>query len=324
MANADTCALNGASAWVFPGQGSQQVGMGLDLCNMHPEAKAVFDEADAALGFGLSSLCFEGPAELLQETSNAQPAILTASYAWLRVMQAAEVLSAPPLFVAGHSLGEYTALVAAGSLSFSNAVKLVRVRGRMMAEAGDGAASGMAAVMGLDDSRLDAICQELRVQFPESGIQVANFNSPGQTVISGGMAALEEAMRQAKREGAKRVVLLPVSAAFHSGIMRKMAESFAEELDKFEIGRAIVPVVANVTANPVQEPEEIRKELVSQFYSPVRWLESVRYMALSGVQSFVEVGPGKVLTGLIKRIAASAQAVDSESLLPLFTEQARA
>ncbi|MCL5257004.1 MAG: ACP S-malonyltransferase [Chloroflexi bacterium] len=321
MANDEACVVNGASAWVFPGQGSQHVGMGQDLCGLRPEAKAIFDEADQALGFCLSSLCFEGPAELLQETTNAQPAILTTSYAWLRVLQDIGLLADTPLFLAGHSLGEFTALVAAGSLSFSDAVKLVRVRGRMMAEAGNGAASGMAAVMGFDALRLDAICRELRYRYPESGIQVANFNSPEQTVISGGMAALEEAMAHAKQQGAKRIVPLPVSAAFHSGIMEEMARAFAKELDKYKIRRASIPVIANVTAKPVQEPDEIRDELVRQFYSPVQWMDSVRYMAASGVESFVEVGSGKVLTGLAKRIVTNAGAVDSESLLSRLTQQ---
>ena len=296
-------------AWVFPGQGSQAVGMGRDLAARYPEAAALYAEADAALGFSLSRLCWEGPEELLTRTDNAQPAILVTSIAHLTVLKNhfPEVLGTnPPAFVAGHSLGEYTALVAAGALQFAEAVRLVRERGRLMNEAGQGT-SGMVAVIGGDDALLEELCAE-------SGAEMANYNSPGQTAISGTKEALARFSEAAKTK-VKRVIPLPVSAAFHSSLMRPMAEELGKEIGKIEFQDANVPVVSNVTAIPLTTATEIVNELILQTYSPVRWVEITRTMATGGVTRFVEIGPGKVLTGLIKRIEKEAELVNSEDVL---------
>jgi len=296
-------------AWVFPGQGSQAVGMGRDLAARYPEAAALYAEADAALGFSLSNLCWEGPEDLLTRTDNAQPAILVTSIAHLTVLKAhfPEVLGLEkPAFVAGHSLGEYTALVAAGALGFAEAVRLVRERGRLMNEAGQGT-SGMVAVIGGDDALLEELCAE-------TGAEMANYNSPGQTAISGTKEALARFSEAAKTK-VKRVIPLPVSAAFHSSLMRPMAEELGKEIGKIEFQDANVPVVSNVTAIPLTTATEIVNELILQTYSPVRWVEITRTMATGGVTRFVEIGPGKVLTGLIKRIEKEAELVNSEDVL---------
>jgi [acyl-carrier-protein] S-malonyltransferase len=302
------------TALIFPGQGSQYVGMGAEPYGKCPSFKRVLDEADDALGFSLSKLSFEGPEDVLRQTANAQPAILAISIAMLTILAEESALE-QPLFVAGHSLGEYTALVAAGSLAFADAVRLVRERGRLMEDSGGGAPSGMAAVMGLDDKRLTEICEELLRKYHQSGIQVANYNSPGQTVISGEMQALQEAATIAKQEGAKRVLPLQVSAGFHSGIMLEMSLHLAKALASISIGPARIPLVANVTAEPLTKPDDIHDELVRQTYSPVQWINTVRYMAAHGVVSFVEVGPGKVLSGLVKRITPGVETVEGESLV---------
>ncbi len=289
-------------AFVFPGQGSQYVGMGRDLYEAYPEARAVFDEADEILGFPLSKLCFEGPAEELNDTVNTQPAIFTMSVACLRALN--PLLSLDPLFVAGHSLGEYTALVAAGALDFADGLKLVRERGRLMKEAGEKNPGGMAAIIGLDAGTLEGICQEA------SGVQIANYNSPGQIVISGHREALERAMGLARERGAKRVIPLAVSIAAHSPLMRPAAEEFRRAVESTPFRRARIPLVANVTARPIVEPEEVREELVTQLTSPVRWVESVERMIEGGVDTFVEIGPKSVLTGLIRRIDRSVRTVN--------------
>jgi [acyl-carrier-protein] S-malonyltransferase len=302
------------TALVFPGQGSQYVGMGAELYRKCPSYKRVFDEADEAVGFSLSRLCLEGPDEVLKQTANAQPSILAASIGMLTVLLEQDALE-QPLFVAGHSLGEYTALVAAGSITFADAVRVVHERGRLMERAGGGAQSGMVAVMGLDDARLTEICAILRRKYPDSGIQVANYNSPGQTVISGGIQALQEAVTMAKQEGAKRVLPLQVSAGFHSGMMFEMSKDLAKVLAAIPVSPAQIPLVANVTASPLMDPDAIHDELAKQTYSPVQWIGSVRYMAEHGAAKFIEVGPGKVLGGLIKRIVSAAEIVEAEGLV---------
>jgi len=296
-------------AFVFPGQGSQYVGMGRDLYEAYPEARAIFDQADEILGFPLSELCFEGPAEKLNDTINTQPAIFTMSVACLRALNPS--LSLDPLFVAGHSLGEYTALVAAEALTFADGLKLVRERGRLMKEAGKKNPGGMAAIIGLDARTVERICQEA------SGVQIANYNSPGQIVISGHREALEQAMGLARERGAKRVIPLAVSIAAHSPLMRPAAQEFRRAVEATSLRRARIPVVANVTAEPTTEPEEIREALVRQLTSPVRWVESVERMIEGGVDTFVEIGPKSVLTGLIRRIDKGVQTFsisDSDSI----------
>jgi len=295
------------TAFVFPGQGSQYVGMGQKMFAHYPAAREVFAEADEVLGFPLSRLCFEGPAEELQKTVNAQPAILTVSVACLRVLQDQGVR---PAAAAGHSLGEYTALVAAGALSFRDALLLVRKRGQYMQEAVPLGEGGMVAVLGLTAEAVAGICRQVE----EKGYRcdVANYNCPGQVVIAGERKALDEAVAMAKAQGAKRCVELAVSAPFHSRFMRPAAERLADELAGTAVADPEVPVVANVTADYVNSGEEIRKLLVEQIYSPVRWEQSVHRLASDGVNIFLEIGPGSVLTGLIRKIARPAQALSAE------------
>jgi len=296
-------------AFVFPGQGSQYVGMGRDLYETYPEARALFDEADGILGFPLSKLCFEGPKEELDDTINTQPALLMVSVALLRTLELNQLNLLNPLAVAGHSMGEYTALVAAGALDFAHALKLVRERGRLMKEAGELNPGAMAAIIGLDAGTLEGICREAGSQLPASSVQIANYNSPGQIVISGHKEALEWAMKLARERVAKRVVPLAVSIASHSPLMRPAAERLRRVVEATPFRRARIPVVANVTAEPITAPEEIREELVTQLTSPVRWMESVRWMAAQGVTTFVEIGPKDVLTGLIRRIDKGVRTV---------------
>ena len=303
--------VSSASAWVFPGQGSQVVGMGRALYDAHFAIRRLYDTADDILGYALSELCFESPADTLQQTNHAQPALLVTELAHLEALKLRYGEDLPsPLFVAGHSLGEYAALVAAGSLTLPNALRLVAERGRLMQQAGAalGRPTGMAAVLGLDTTVLSPICEQ-------AGVDIANLNAPGQVVISGPLDALEVAGALAKERGARRVIPLQVSAAFHSRWMRPMAEEFARSIAATPFQDPRVPVVANVTACPVTSTADIRKLLEAQTYSPVRWAESVEYMASEGVSTFVEIGPGKVLCGLVKRIAPDAQALASEDLL---------
>ncbi len=306
-------------AFVFPGQGSQYVGMGRDLHEAYPKASAVFDKADEILGFPLSKLCFEGPKEELDDTINTQPALLTVSVALLRITSAElstglELDQLGPVTVAGHSMGEYTALVAAGALDFADGLKLVRERGRVMKEAGERNPGRMAAVIGLDAGTLEGICQEASFQLPASIVQIANYNSPGQVVISGHKEALGRAVELAKKRGARRVIPLAVSIASHSPLMQSAAESFASIVAQIDFHQPRVPVVANVTAAPITTLAEIREELVEQLTSTVRWVESVQYMIAQGVTTFVEIGPKNVLTGLIKRISKEVRVVSVEDM----------
>ncbi len=297
-------------AWVFPGQGSQVVGMGRDLYRQIPAVRDVFDQADALLDVSISRLCFEGPEEELTATENAQPALLTVSVALVRALGIAP--DELPIAVAGHSLGEYSALVAGGALDFPTALRLVRRRGELMAEAHEGT---MAAVMGLDEQALDQICAEVSAALPQNGkspapVVIANYNAPTQLVISGGAMAVEQACTLARERGAKRVIPLKVSAAFHSPLMHDAAKGIAHALESAGVADLRVPLVANVTAAPISLAQEVREELVAQVVAPVRWIASVRRMREMGVSTFVEIGPGKVLTGLIKRIVPEARVIN--------------
>lgn len=295
-------------AYLFPGQGSQFVGMGQALFQAHPQVQAIFDQADEALGFALSQLCFEGPEDVLTDTINAQPAILTVSVAALEVIKAQEA-TVPPAFVAGHSMGEFSALVAAGSLSFLEALHLVRERGRLMKLAGEVSPGGMAAVIGLDVEKLAAACDEAR---QETGgvMQIANDNCPGQVVISGDTESLKLAMDRAEAAGARKVVQLAVSIASHSPLMAPITGEFAAAVDAAPIADAAIPVVANVSATPITRADDIRAELKAQLTSPVRWTESMRYLVDQGVTRVVEIGPKDVLSGLMRRIERNVERVN--------------
>jgi [acyl-carrier-protein] S-malonyltransferase len=294
-------------AFIFPGQGSQYVGMGLELFRQYPGVREVFAQADAALGFSLSELCFQGPKEELQKTVNTQPAVLTASIASLTALMAHGVV---PDVGAGHSLGEYAALVASRAVDFKTAVKIVRRRGQLMQEAVPLGSGGMVAVLGLDSERTESVLGSAR----EFGIiEAANYNCPGQVVFAGEMPALEAAVAAARAAGAKKSLILPVSGPFHSSLMRHASELFEPELTrKGVIKKPDFPVVANATGNYVKTVPEVRGALVRQIYSPVLWEESIRRLVRDGVQFFVEVGPGKVLTGLVKRIAPGATCCNVE------------
>jgi [acyl-carrier-protein] S-malonyltransferase len=287
--------------------------MGRDLYEQFPAARAVFDEADAALGLPITRLCFEGPEQELTATENAQPALLTASTALLCVLEKAHGAPlAPPRAVAGHSLGEYSALVAAGALGFGEAVRLVRRRGELMAEAREGS---MAAVIGLAPERLEEVCREVSESLSShaemaSTVVVANYNAPDQLVISGSALAVEHASLLARERGAKRVIPLKVSAAFHSPLMISAAEGMARAIETAAVEAPRVPLIANVTAEPLATADDVRREAVAQVVAPVRWIATVQRMAQDGVTSFLEIGPGKVLTGLIRRIAPQARLIN--------------
>lgn len=281
-------------AFVFPGQGSQYVGMGKDLRDAGSDG--VFSRADAILGFSLSRICFEGPEDELRQTCNTQPAIFLHSIAALR-----RITHIQPDMVAGHSLGEYSALVAAGALTFEDALRLVRLRGELMQKAGEEQAGTMAAVIGLDPQTVEALCREAS---STSIVQPANFNSPGQIVISGSVDGVRRAMELARERGARMVKELVVSGAFHSPLMESARSKLKEALDNTQIRDTMIPVYANVTAEPVTRAPDIKELLCSQLTSPVRWEESVRNMIRDGAAVFHEIGPGKVLQGLIKRISA--------------------
>jgi [acyl-carrier-protein] S-malonyltransferase len=287
-------------AFLFPGQGSQFVGMGHDLAETYPAARDVFAEADDALGFSLSALCFEGPEESLNDTYNTQPAIVAASIATLRAARSAG-WSVSPDYVAGHSLGEYSALVAADVLTFGDGLRLVRERGRLMKEAGERSPGGMAAVIKLDADTLDDICRRAS---EETGgvVQAANYNSPGQIVISGDGETLERAMEMAQDAGARRVRRLAVSIASHSPLMASITDEFRQVVESVPVQPPAVPVVVNVTARPLGTADEVRHEMVAQLTSALRWSESIEYMIAEGVHAFVELGPKEVLTGLVGRI----------------------
>ncbi|MEI6045707.1 MAG: ACP S-malonyltransferase [Chloroflexota bacterium] len=306
-----------ATAWVFPGQGSQIVGMGKALAEKYPEVAELYAEADRVLGFSLSTLCFQGPEEELTRTDNAQPAILVTSLAHLAVLQhyfPDSLGDTPPLYLAGHSLGEYTALVASGALDFSNAVRLVHQRGLLMNDVSKDdhgqPNTGMVAVLGGNDALLEELARQ-------TGTEVANYNSPGQIAISGTYEALARFTEAAKSKGIKRVIPLSVSAAFHSSLMRPMAEKLGHMIVATDFKAAHTPVVSNVTAQslPLNDALALKLELTTQTYSPVRWVESVVTMYAGGATRFIEIGPGKVLAGLIKRIEKSAETLNSETII---------
>ena len=292
-------------AFVFPGQGSQVVGMGKSLAANFPAAQDVFDEVDAALDSKLSTVVFEGPADTLTLTENAQPALMAVSLAAFRVLEneANLKLKNDAQFVAGHSLGEYSALAAAGAFTIADAARLLRTRGRAMQKAVPVGEGAMAALIGLEFDAASAVASEAA---QGEVCQAANDNGAGQVVVSGAKAAVERAVEIAKTKGAKRAMLLPVSAPFHCALMQPAADVMAEALEKVSIKPPSVPVIANVLARPVNDPAEIMRALVAQVTGTVRWRESVAYMAGAGVTNFYEVGAGKVLSGLIKRIADSA------------------
>jgi [acyl-carrier-protein] S-malonyltransferase len=294
--------IEGRVGFVFPGQGSQFVGMASQLAAASPAARQVVAEADDLLGFSLSSLMREGPAETLEDTINAQPAILAASVAAMAAIReraAEQGKTLVPSVVAGHSLGEFSALAAIGVLSLGDAIRLVRERGRLMKEAGEIAPGGMAAVLGLDDDTLAEVCAEAA----EGQVMVvANSNCPGQTVISGEVAALERAMDLAKVKGAKRVARLGVSIAAHSPLMAEANRQFGEQIATVAIEEPIAPVIANATAKPLSTADEIRAELMAHMEGPVLWTATIQEMSALGATTLVEIGPGAVLAGLNKRI----------------------
>ncbi len=295
-------------AFVFPGQGSQTVGMCKAFYDQYPVAKRVFEEADEALGFSITKMCFEGPEDQLRLTYNTQPAILTASTACAAVLKEHGIKCD---VAAGHSLGEYSALVNAGAMTFADAVRTVRKRGQFMQEAVPVGEGSMAAVLGLESDKIVEICQNVEADCGEA-VQAVNFNCPGQVVIAGAVNAVNKAIDALKEAGAKRAVLLPVSAPFHSTLMQPASERLAEVLAPIVISDAQIPVVANVTAKEVISGAEIKELLVKQAAMPVLWETSVRNMVADGVDTFVEVGPGKVLTGFTKKIAKGLPALNVE------------
>ena len=299
-------------AYIFPGQASQYAGMGSDLASSFPAARQVFEEADEALGFRISEICFKGSAEELQLTENTQPAILTVSVAALSAMEAEGFPK--PGYVAGHSLGEYSALVAAGSLSLRDAVRTVRARGRYMQEAAPVGSGAMAAVLGADLKTVMEACNEAQAG---QVCMPANINSPGQIVIAGDAAAVDRAISLLKERGAKRAIKLNVSAPFHCALMSPAQERLAADFEKIEFQDLRMPLVTNVDAAAITLGEEARDALVRQVSSPVRWQESVEFLIQEGVKTFVEVGPGRVLSGLVRQIERSARSLNVEDAASL-------
>src|SRR6266699_6207858 len=317
-------------AFLFPGQGSQSVGMGADIFAMSSAAQQVFETVDEALGISLSNLCFHGPEDVLRETINAQPAIVTVSLALLAALQ--ESLSPDfswssplvPSYTAGHSVGEYAALVASGAIDLRSAVILVRERGRLMHHEGTVCPGGMAAVIGMDEATLQEICQQATADsvanlpphaHPGQGqVTIANFNAPGQIVISGEQDALALAMELAKVRGAKRVIPLAVSGAFHSPVMQPAASSLAEAIDATNIHDAAIPIIGNIDALPLTDAQAIREELAQQIAASVQWIRTIEYLANAGVTVFIEIGPGQSLTGMVKRIAKGVTSLNISSL----------
>lgn len=296
-------AREGKVAYVFPGQGSQRVGMGREVYDSSPEARAVFEEADTVLGFRLTQLCFEGPEETLRQTSNAQPAILAVSIAYLRASP--QLQATTPAFVAGHSLGEYTALVAARVLDFAEALYLAGQRGRLMQQAGQENPGGMVAILGMDEASVNEVCQS-------TGTQVANFNCPGQIVVSGATQNVAQAAELAKAKGARSAIPLQVSGAFHTALMQSAVEGMAQAISKLTFRDPAIPIIANTTAEPITNAEAVKAELLNQLCHCIQWHRSTEYMVKEGVSTFIEIGPGQVLTGLIKRISKEAEAISIE------------
>lgn len=289
------------TAYVFPGQESHAVGMGLDLYVHYASAREVFDEVDRTLGFSLSRLCFEGPAQDLRQTINAQPAVLTTSIACLRAAQEASNNSLPqPTFVAGHDMGIYTALVACGALSLSDAVRLIRERGRLMNEAGQRTPGGMISMSGLDIETFESICFS-------TGAEIAFVDAPDQVAISGTEESLTKAKRLAQIKGARRIVPLKVSGPFYSSLMETALERLRNAIAEYQFNKPSIPIIANVTAQPLTDLEAIKEELISQIVRPVQWQRAVENMIARGVTTFFEFGPGDTLTRLIKRISPGAQ-----------------
>lgn len=312
-------------AFLFPGQGSQSVGMGADIFETSPAARRVFEEGDAALDFPLSQLCFSGPDEALRETVSAQPALVMVSLALLAALQEALSPQAKspswirpliPAFTAGHSVGEYAALVASGSLTLAAAIRLVRERGRLMHQEGINCPGSMAAVIALDEKILQEVCAQATArssehktsEHPGEGqVAIANYNAPGQVVISGERKALELAMQLAKERGAKKIIPLSVSGAFHSPVMQPAAAGLARAIASTPIQDAQIPLIGNIQASPLTGAQQISEELAQQIAASVQWTRSVEYLVSAGVSVFLEIGPGSALTGMIKRIARGSE-----------------
>jgi len=298
----------GKIAFVFPGQGAQAVGMGKDAYESSEAARSIYDQADEALGFPISKLSFEGPEDELRQTANTQPALLATSIALLEVYKKHGL---KPDYVAGHSLGEYSALVAAGVLKFDDAVKLVRARGLFMEQAVPGGRGAMAAVLGAERAALQTLCADITAG--GAVVELANVNCPGQIVVSGSAEGVAAVVERGKEAGAKRVIPLEVSGPFHSSLMQPAADNLAQELAKAEFRDAEVPVVANVHAKPVTSGDELRELLVKQVVSPVQWEDTIGFLIAEGVDTFVEIGSGTVLAGLIKKIDKTVQVISVNS-----------
>ncbi len=295
-------------AFLFPGQGSQYVGMGKELKDNFKASAEVFEEADDALGESISKLCFEGPEDQLKLTANTQPAILTVSIAALRALQAESDIT--PAVVAGHSLGEYCALVCSGALKFADAVRIVRKRGTFMQDAVPVGVGGMAAILGMDVDVVEKICEDsAQGQF----VAPANYNCPGQIVISGHMEAVKRAAEKAEAEGAKRAVILPVSAPFHSALMEPAAKKLAEALEPIEVSDPAIPTLSNVEADFYPSKDEVKRLLATQVDHPVRWIEEMEKMMGEGVDQALEIGPGKVLCGLMRKISRDVKMKNIEN-----------
>jgi [acyl-carrier-protein] S-malonyltransferase len=308
--------MNSGIGFVFPGQGSQSVGMGKALCEAYPHLNRVYEEASAILGYDIAALCFNGPAETLNLTEHTQPALLVSSLAALQALHPATTM---PVAVAGHSLGEYTALVAAGGLTFDDAVGIVQKRGRYMSEAVPAGTGSVAALLGLAAETVKEVCREAA---SAGVVQAANFNSPGQVVIAGEKAAVERAIEIAKTRGCKKAIPLPVSVPVHTPLMQKAADRLAADLAAIKWSDLRMPLINNAEAKPIMKAADIQTSLVRQLPSSVLWEDSIRTMAAMGVKTFVEIGPGTVLTGLIKRIVPESATLNVHD--PKSLEAARA